>query len=67
MSTWQSSPIQVDGIELQIHASDAGVTFGKMIDGIYASDLLLDPSQTLQLIEALTLGVTECLKAQGRA
>lgn len=67
MSAWQSNPIHVDGIDLQIHASADGVTFGKMVDGVYASDLLLTPEEAQELITALTIGLAECLEAQGRS
>lgn len=64
MSTWQSSPIPVDGIEVRVHADADGVTLGKLVDGIYASDLVLTPEQAMQIADALTEGATRCLTAR---
>lgn len=65
MQAWQSNTIPVDGIEIQIHASDEGVTFGKLVDGVYASDLLLTPEQAMELADALTEAATACIAARG--
>jgi hypothetical protein len=56
MSDWQSNPIHVDEIEVRVHASTNGVTFGKVVDGIYSSDLLLTPDQARTLAVALIDG-----------
>lgn len=64
MSNWQSTPIPVDGIELQVHAAQDGVTFGKLVDGVYASDLLLTPEQAMELAEALTEAATAVIAAR---
>lgn len=65
MSTWQSNLIAVDGIEVRVHASVEGVTLGKLVDGIYASDLVLTPEQAMELADALTEGATACIAARG--
>lgn len=67
MSDWQSTPVPVDGIEVQVHAARDGVTFGKLVDGVYASDLLLTPEQACDIAEALTTGAAKCLAARGEA
>lgn len=64
MSNWQSTPIPVDGIEVQANAAQDGVTFGKLVDGVYASDLLLTPEQAMELADALTEGAAKCLAAR---
>jgi hypothetical protein len=64
MQAWQSNTTLVDGIELQIHASDEGVTLGKLVDGVYASDLLLTPDQARALAVALIDGADH---AEGKA
>ncbi len=53
MPTWQSKPIAVDGIEVQVQADANGVTLGKVHDGVYSSDLLLTPSQAEILAASL--------------
>jgi hypothetical protein len=65
MSTWQSSSIHIGDIEARVHASDEGVTLGKLVDGVYASDLQLTPEQACALADALTEGVARCLAARG--
>lgn len=65
MATWKSKPIEVDGIQLQIHVSDDGVTLGKIHDGVYSSDLLLTPEQAMELADALTQAAAKCLAARG--
>lgn len=64
---WTSNPIAVNGIEVQVQASDDGVTVGKTVDGIYASDLLLTPEIAMQLADALTQGAAKCLAERGEA
>lgn len=56
MKTWQSTPIAVDGIEVQIRSNESGVTFGKTVEGVYASDLLLTPDEARRLARALLEG-----------
>lgn len=46
---WQSKPITIDGIEVQVHADEDGVTFGKIVDEVYASDLVLTTAQARQI------------------
>ena len=53
MPTWQSQPIHVDGIDVQVHVTAEGVTFGKLVDGVYSSDLLLTSEQARDLGYAL--------------
>jgi hypothetical protein len=61
MNIWQSNPIAVDGISLQVHASTEGVDIGKVADTVYSSDLLLTPEQAMELADALTEGAAKCL------
>ncbi|MEW9623250.1 hypothetical protein [Rhodanobacter geophilus] len=58
-TTWQSTPIPVDGIEAQVYASADGVTLGMVVNGTYASDLLLTPKQARQLAADLQAGAHE--------
>ena len=67
MNIWKSNPIDVDGIEVQVQASADGVTFGKTVEGVYASDLLLTPEQACNLAEALTQAAAKCLAAGGKS
>jgi hypothetical protein len=64
MATWQSNPIAVDGVEVQVQASVEGVTLGKSVDGVYASDLLLTAEQTDALIAVLAEGKVQHLAAR---
>lgn len=67
MSAWTSTPIHIDGIDLQVSSSVDGVTVGRTIDGVYASDLLLTPEQAMEIAEALTEGAAKCLSDRGEA
>lgn len=63
MSIWQSTPIKVDGMTVDVRADNHGVTQGRTVGGIYASDLLLTPDQARELACALIEGAD---KAEGR-
>lgn len=56
MNAWQSNPIPVNGVQIQIQANKDGVTFGKSVDGTYASDLLLSPDEARSVAYALIEG-----------
>jgi hypothetical protein len=64
MSDWQSNPITVDGFEVIVHSSAKGITIGKTIDGIYSSDLLMEPEAGSELSEAVDAAVAYCLAAR---
>jgi hypothetical protein len=66
MSTWQSESIAVDGIEVQVHSSREGVVLGKVVDGVYASDLLLsDTNKARSIACALIEGADKADAARG--
>lgn len=67
MSNWQSNPIEVEGFEIRVDAGANGVDLGKVMSGVYASDLLLTPEQAIELAEALTTGAAKCFAARGEA
>ena len=64
MSNWQSNPIEVEGFEIRVDAGANGVDLGKVMSGVYASDLLLTPEQAIELAEALTTGAAKCFAAR---
>lgn len=39
---YQSPTIHIDGIELSVHANAEGVTLVRTVDGVYASDLVIE-------------------------
>lgn len=39
---YQSPTIQIDGIELDIRADVSGITLGRTVDDVYASDLFVE-------------------------
>ena len=59
MPNWQSEPLSVDAIEIQVSASADGVNFGQTVNGTYACDLLLTPAQARQLAADLLAGADE--------
>ena len=67
MPIWHSNLIHIDGLDVQAHAGVEGVTFGKMVDGVYASDLLMTPDQAQQVIDGLTAAKAKCLEARGQS
>lgn len=60
MNTWQSHPIHVDGMHIDVRADKSGVTCGKTVEGVYASDLLLSPEQALAYAAALQEAAIHC-------
>jgi hypothetical protein len=64
METWQSKPLQINGMTIDVRANRDGVTSGRTVDGIYASDLLMAPEQAIEYAKALTEGATRCLAAR---
>ena len=63
-TSWQSAPIQIDGITVDVRADANGVELGKTVDGLYASDLHLTPEQARAIAGALTEGAARCLAAR---
>ncbi|MGC1550809.1 MAG: hypothetical protein WA777_19985 [Rhodanobacter sp.] len=64
MEIWQSASIQIDGMTIDVRANRDGVTSGRMVNGVYASDLLMSPEQAIEYAEALTEGAAHCLAAR---
>ena len=64
MPTWKSNPIPVDGVQVQVHASDEGVVLGKSVQGIYASDLRCSPDQARSIAYAL---IEAANRAEGKS
>lgn len=61
---WQSKPITVDGIAMDVRTNTAGkVVIGKQIGDVYAADLALTPDQARSIACALIEGAD---KAEGR-
>ena len=58
--SWQSAPIAIDGITIDIKADASGIDFGKTVDGVYASDLHLAPEDALAIADALQEAVIQC-------
>lgn len=54
---WQSKPITVDGIAMDVRTNAAGkVVIGKQVGDVYAADLALTPDQARTLAYALLEG-----------
>lgn len=53
---WISQPIEVDGVTLEVSATENLVDYGKTVSGVYASDTLLPPSKARLLAYALLKG-----------
>jgi hypothetical protein len=57
VSIWQSNPIQIDGILMDVRANEAGnVVVGKQVGDVYAADTSLTPDQARTLAVALIDG-----------
>lgn len=67
--TWQSEHLQIDGMTVDVRASKEGVTSGRTVDGVYASDLLMTPEQADAFGTLLLKGATKCrqIRAGGAA
>jgi hypothetical protein len=62
MQQWTSSQIQLsDGLVVEVRASAEGVTAGKQVDGVFASDTLYTPEQADQLGRYLIEGAARSL------
>jgi hypothetical protein len=64
MSIWQSNPIEVDGMTVDVRAEAGSVTQGRTVGDVYASDLQLTPDQARALAVALIDGADH---AEGQA
>jgi hypothetical protein len=57
MSIWQSTPIQIDGILMDVRTTESGnVVVGKEVGEVYAADTSLTPDQARTLAVALIDG-----------
>jgi hypothetical protein len=57
MSIWQSTPIQIDGILMDVRTTESGnVVVGKEVGDVYAADTSLTPDQARTLAVALIDG-----------
>lgn len=56
MTTWQSNPIAVDGMTVDVRAEAGSVTQGRTVGDVYASDLQLTPHKARMLAYALLEG-----------
>lgn len=51
---WSSEPIQLaHHMAIVVHATASGVSIGKQVDGVFASDTLYTPEQAEELAKAL--------------
>jgi hypothetical protein len=65
---YQSKPIHVDGILIDVRTNEAGkVIIGKQVGDVYAADTALTPEQAMELSDYLTEGAAKCLAARGEA
>lgn len=62
MNTWQSEPLHIDGVTVDVKASVEGVTLGQSVDGVYASDTLLEPEQAIAYGNALITAGEKCIE-----
>jgi hypothetical protein len=57
MSIWQSTPIKIDGILMDVRTTESGnVVVGKEVGDVYAADTSLTPDQARTLAVALIDG-----------
>jgi hypothetical protein len=62
---WTSAPLVLaDGLVVETRASLDGVTTGKQVDGVYASDTLMTPEQAMQHADDLTRAAAIVLQAR---
>lgn len=55
-----------DGLLVETRASLEGVTVGKQVDGVYASDMLLTPEQALEHADNIKRAAHIVLQARNR-
>jgi hypothetical protein len=64
-NTWTSEEIRIDGMTLRVEADAQGVTAGRTVDGVYASDLHLTADEAVQYANALNAGAAQCRAMRG--